>query len=271
MTEEEFDKKRNEKIEEFYARKEREYTVRPYQALGFDAFCGQAARAANRHRRAVAHREYLADLRIRAYMAIERTYDVTTPKSLKDDAGIIKEEWIDDIFSEYGEYRSWPSIPHQDVTNKMLKNFMFFFPDKCDNIMHSCIADRTSSSKTNKEVYSDLVYWETAPNYDLTEFNHDFGNRRDPSLIIEVVDEDESVIEAQKTASKLLTAIPTLREIFLYEFTTKTWMRRLKGHKWENGNFSPMLNTELDILNSNDYRKVDRLAIERIRKAIMAE
>ncbi len=48
-------------------------------------------------------------------------------------------------------------------------------------------------------------------------------------------------------------------------------MRRLKGHKWENGDFSPMLNTELDILNSNDYMKVDRLAIERIRKAIMAE
>ncbi len=248
-----FDEKGKEKIKEFYERKEKAYPVRPYQVLGLDPFCGQAARAANRHRRAKAHIEYLADLRIKANLVIDRKYDVKTIKSLDKDCGLIKEERVDYIFSEDGEYMEWPSKAHQDVAINMLKNIFVLLPDKRDNIMHYCIADRTSSSKSNKEIYSDLVFWDAPLNYELNMFNRDFGNWRDPSLIIEVIDKDEATEEAQKKASKLLTSIPTLREIFLYDFTTKTWLKRLKGHKWERDDYSPMLGIRLDLLNTNNY------------------
>lgn len=261
---EEFDEKRNEKIEKFYEIKEKAYPVRPYQVFGLDAFCGQAARTANRHRRSKAHSEYLADLRINANLAIQRKYDIVTPKSLIEDSGLIKEERIDGIFSEYGEHREWPSKQHQDIAVGMLKNIILLFPDKW--ITHSSIADQTSSSKSNKEIYSDLVCWDTAPNFDLNKINHNFGNSRDPSLIIEVVDKGESTAEAQNKASKLLTAMPTLKEIFLYEFTTKTWWKKLKGYKWEKDDYSPLLDIRLDRLNSNNYMESLKLGEERMKR-----
>lgn len=124
---EEFDEKRNEKIEKFYELKEKAYPVRPYQVFGLDAFCGQAARTANRHQRSKAHSEYLADLRINANLAIQRKYDIVTPKSLIEDSGLIKEERIDGIFSEYGEHREWPSKQHQDIAVGMLKTSSCYF------------------------------------------------------------------------------------------------------------------------------------------------